>query len=565
MQEVRIRQNVTMHQDPSEGQQRGMDVSAGAIDMVNRGEGQAWLEAHGQTDETGRVLPAWIANDTFTLVGPKLGLDQQEDFAWVKGGGQFVHYGTPADDPKKTEPDTETAETTRPTTTRTADRNPDQADAKGNDAKAADGTLKLSNKGPMDIRWGREMQFFGMPMNAEGRVDNARALFLGRTRARSKNVWMYSDKLETYFDRAVDFQPPPEEPGTEKTKEEKPKPQIDLIKGFGDPNGGEAADVHIFQIEREEPSQILKQKKHIQGKNFVYQQPTGKFWVNSEGIVRLYGRKQGEKTSPTGNEREAEPPANLATPPRRTTVPAVSGPNGTVRRRPIADTRPARPQEPAQVQEPPPLELTRIAFGKQMTGMFGNGQGPVENGPFSAEFLGRVQVLHARVADENTDLSADRPPPDLMFLSADRLAVLREPLPEGAPESERFLMEAYGNAIARVDGRYIQCVRMTYDSVKELFYFYGDATQDVYIAQQDRQGHRPSESHGKAVMYNRKTGVINVINPKGFLLIDPKSGDRFTPASPPPPPSDQPAKKKPRNPLRRTPSSDKERKGFKGT
>jgi hypothetical protein len=169
------------------------------------------------------------------------------------------------------------------------------------------------------------------------------------------------------------------------------------------------------------------------------------------------------------------------------------------------------------------------------------------------------------VTTERADLDPDDPPDNAMFLASEQLKVVREatlvpPSEDQAPE-EQFFLDATGDPQAISPPKSIKGDRITYDSVKQLFYVYG-SEGGVTITNQDGVGRPYSAMRGQAVMYNRKTGEIQVIDPRNALILDPRSGVRATPVVPGQPVT-PPAVKPPR-PLRNTPSGDKERRGFTG-
>src|SRR5262249_4570766 len=82
VQEVYLRGNVAVHQDPPPDKSRGTDIAGDAVDVLNNGPGRALLVAHG--------APAVVITEEMTLQGPHLGLDQAMDFAWVDGPGRLT-------------------------------------------------------------------------------------------------------------------------------------------------------------------------------------------------------------------------------------------------------------------------------------------------------------------------------------------------------------------------------------------------------------------------------------------------------------------------------------------
>jgi hypothetical protein len=210
------------------------------------------------------------------------------------------------------------------------------------------------------------------------------------------------------------------------------------------------------------------------------------------------------------------------------------------------------------------MELTKVSFQKRVEGRMMPDSENSPDTPFQAKFMGGVQVMQAKVADERQDLSLDDLPAEFMFLAGDQAEVIRETAAtaDGGAAAEQFFIDVTGRQpVARDAQKSIQGDRITYDSAKQLVYIYGEQN-GVTITSQDGLGQPFSAARMRAVMYNRLTGDIRLVQPQGMLLIDPRSGIRSTPTGPGQPREVKPPKVRP--PIRRVPGSDKERKSYNG-
>jgi hypothetical protein len=209
----------------------------------------------------------------------------------------------------------------------------------------------------------------------------------------------------------------------------------------------------------------------------------------------------------------------------------------------------------------PPLELTQITFNDEMHGRFGTGKDAATTETRNADFFGDVQVLHAVVANETTTFDFDNPPLDGSFLTAQTVRVVSEPPPPGSKDPARNYLKAWENANAATYDTTIQADKITFDSVKELFYAYGDDGRDVLIVQQKYAGLNATIARGTTACYNRRTGQSQIEDPKTVQLIDAKTGLRPLPISPKDPAKTYP---KPLLPVKPPTRSYYERKGFNG-
>lgn len=562
LQEVRLRGRVVLHQDAPPGKLKGTHVTAEAIDLKNRGDGLAWFEAHGKEGEN--QPPAHIESDNLTIEGPRIGLDQAEDFAWVKGPGLLRQDPRP----RTLRPDQAERDDVKKTVAFHADPVNTGKDGDPTDVMAK----SLSANGPVEIVWTQEMQFFGQGQNDKISKGRGTAVFLGGVKVTTPDSGITCGKLNAFLDGPVSFQRPLLTPDSQKRDTPRPAPRIVMVHAYQavDPEiKRPLAPVDLVHRKADPETGAFQQKGRVTGPRLGYDLTTGEFLVDGAGTVWLYRPKGEGQGGPHGIPGFGPRPAN----------PAARG--GEAILRPTSANRPVNAAKAGG--ETPIIELTRVSFQRKVSGRVGNGDGSAANGarplgdaPFFATFAGGVQVLNGPVADDQTDLDADDPPSGYMMLTSDELKVVREApsrraIREAAANAgananapnlvEQFFIDATGDPQAVAPPKAIKGDRITYDSMKELVYVYGD-DGGVTIRNQDGIGQPYSTARGKAVMFNRKSNEIKIIDPKNALLIDPRSGIRSRPAPPSaatPPAAPESA---PRRPIRNIPRNDKERAGF---
>jgi hypothetical protein len=202
-----------------------------------------------------------------------------------------------------------------------------------------------------------------------------------------------------------------------------------------------------------------------------------------------------------------------------------------------------------------------------MNGRFGTGKENDKTGDRRADFFGDVETLRARVSGPDAVIDPENPPADIMSLTAQTMRVVSEPPTPGASEKDpnappRYLLRAWENAFAASVDRTIQADTITYDSLSNLLYAYGEDGRDVIIAQQGHPGQPASVVPGRTLMYNLETGQSQLADPKAIAFFDSKTGTRASIVGAP---SD---KTKPRLPPRKpfiNRSNNLERKGYTGT
>jgi lipopolysaccharide export system protein LptA len=564
LEEVQLQSNVTLHQDPEPGHERGTDASGNLVIFLNRGPGRAKVEARGTLDRFAKIVSSGLS-----IEGARMDVDQASDVAHVYGPG--VLSQTP--EVKAGAPEAEVV----PTAFVTDDTGQTPAMA-----------TKL--KGPVTIAWQKGMTFYGQPRDVSGRALPAYALFEGDVRAwtfdpekHSESVLHYG-RMRAVLDASVSFARAvptigrsASEAEEEKEQEKRPAPKIVALHCQDMAGAGQL--VHRL---RDEATGLLAQQAKLDANDVWYNVVTGYFVAEGKGQLRLYkrdGTKLGGGGLAVGPAGENAPsdlpaPARPAATPARGGMPAMPSPTAPAVQ-PVAPVagRDSRIRPTAFVVGQAPalsavaaktMELTKVTYLKRVEGRFMPDSENSPDTPFQAKFIGGVQVMQAKVVDERQDVSLDDLPAEFLFLAGDQVEVIRETgAAAGTSESaEAFFIDVTGRQpMARDAQKSIKGDRITYDSAKQLVYIYGEEN-GVTITSQDGLGQPFSAARVRAVMYNRLSGDIRMIEPQGMLLIDPRSGVRSTPTGPGQPREVKPPKVKP--PLRRVPGSDKERKGYTG-
>ena len=228
LREARLRGSVVFHEDPAPGKQRGTNVTGEAIDVTNLGENKMYFKVYNvdpdkaapldqrakispseflaRIETLGRSYPlARVETEDFTVDGPKIGLNQLTDEAWVDGRGvltQLAPLGLLSDKGLDNAP----AQPAAPTSPRSA--RPDHA-ATGPDhtathpIHAAPGPDRPHHDDPAeDLVDAHSMQFKGQSTNPQGQPV-ARAHFVANVRAEMEDSLMLCQEMTTYMDRTV--------------------------------------------------------------------------------------------------------------------------------------------------------------------------------------------------------------------------------------------------------------------------------------------------------------------------------------------------------------------------
>lgn len=562
LREARLRRNVLVHQDPEAGKERGLDATAHAIDLQVRGEGMAWVEAHG---DVANNVNARIINDTFEIEGPKLGLDQAADYAWVRGPGRLSQEEREAA-PDPIQPNMAQGDAAvQPTAYFQTDalaRRPADDTVAGSSAATEDPRRRLLRvgRGKLTVSWTEQMEFYGQPTETP---DYAYARFLGDVRAETDEASVTCQRMTAVLDGPVSFRKSVDAPDTPGRL---PAPADDLADRAKRITSVYCVDdVELVSRKLDPETGQLDQKGRIIGPKLQYNLVNGRFLVDGAGTAWLY--QSPDKGQGAANASDRANPEQAPKPPD----PRQAAGNATTTRTSSSSTTVRTAARPAA---PPtrPLELTRITFQKRVEGrLLAEDEADNPRTPMLATFLGGVQVMNAKVRDEDADVSPDNPPQDFFFVSGDKVDVVREAVIRGASseekDQEQFFIDVVGSRpVARNPQWSIAANRITYDSLKDLVYAYGDQNGVLY-GHQDRPGQPISGSTSRAMMFNRRSQQVQWIDPKNVLLIDPRSGIRAVPGpSVAPGSGNQP---KPRSNLvdhglPRVQGGDIERRGYNG-
>ncbi len=600
--QVRLRGNVAIHEDPAPGKLRGTEIVGEAVDLFNQGGKGSRFIVYANDPKPKAKLPvktpeleelfqtlAMVDTDEMVIRGKIIGLDQATDHAWVDGNGsltQMASAGLLSD--KSDSTDKPAAKAT--------------AQPLGKDKVAAE--PKKST--PMTIffagdpKTGKGMLFYGAvenPYDPGGGVV-ARADFFKDVHAETEDAMLdCSEVMHAYFDQSIKLikpkTPPPAAPRTETIADEadpdaakpaEPRPEIAKIECV--------KDVLVINVKRDPITKDLLQKQRIEGEYLLYDKRTGDFFVPGEGMVFLYERdgqgnsqlQLGPGTKPSG----AGAGAPSAGPGSRRTNRPIAGP-GPDEPRPIRRDNPvvgrnetrgpidlgpsratSKNEKPAAAATAtpkplPPLVLTQIYFTYRMDGRFGSGLETDKSETRRADFYGDVEALRAKVDSPSATLDPDHRPADATFLTSQILRVISEPptaleLEKNPSARSRSFLRAWENALASSGSRTILGDTITFDSLTNNFYAYGENGRDVQIIQQEAIGQVPMLVPGRAMRYNTKTGESVIVDPLTANFLDLKTG--YRPLAP------KPSKdEKPRIPNRKkfmNTRSNIERKDFTG-
>lgn len=521
---------VSIHQEPAPGKAKGTDISGDFADWRNRGEGKGLARIRGD------AAPAVAANEGYTIQGPLLEVDQARDQAWVRGPGTFLKEDA-AD--LLTDPDAR-ATSFDPTADPPAANKPKR------------------KQGPLRITWTERMDFFGRPFDEAGKPLPARAEFRGAVHAQTDDGTMDCKEIMiARMDRPIPFQRPDAKTGRNGDAEPKPpQPNIVVVEC--------RKDVDVTSLRRDVAGTTVLEKRRIQGQVLIYDKRSGEFTVDDvgqNGLVHLYRLKM-----------EALPgPPPLVTPDRpsvrRTAFdagdarkPDARPANAKRAQSKAADAKKQVARQPERPKPPlPPVELTRIQFAKSMKGRFAVGPdgSPTQTG--RVDFEGDIEAVIARVANLDAEIDPDSPPSDFKRMTARRMFVTTEPGPKnkttGKAETYVYLT-ADEDANVQTKDKALQGDQITYDTSKDLSFLYG-YENGVTIVDQAGAGQPASYGRGSAIMFNHATGQAQIIDPKSFTFIDPRSGLRAGI-----PREAKPKKKKDPDNFKLPVRGDKERKSF---
>ena len=561
---VYLRGNVAIHQDPAAGKTKGTDISGQAIDMINQGDGNTRFtvfnhvpKPRGKNDPPTppvdlRAPLAKVETEDMTIRGQVIGLDQRTDQAWVEGRGSLMQMASAG---------------------LLSDKSPDADSAAPEDGKPQAGAVmgppKPARKTPMSIKFNDGMKFFGQSTDPKNRTV-ARAEFYKDVHAETEDASLDCTKvMRTYFDRTIKLVRPARDPlaAADPDKPKEPEAEIAIIECV--------ENVEVVNRKVDPVTKALLQKQRIVGDSLVYEKATGKFRVPGEGQVYLYDRKGQAGANPPGPKlglRDGEGDILLASDPAPSRGPRRAPPvvgSNSVRKPGDAvganniRALGANPGPGVDKNKPlPDLVLTEIFFTRGMHGRFGSGKDSDKTETRWADFFGDVQAHSAVVPDGDTILDPDKLPRDAKSITSQVLRVVSEPQPRTPDAPPRYLLRAWENAYAVIEDKTIQADTITYDSLYDLFYAYGEDGRDVAIAQQAQLGQPASVTQGRAAMFNAKSGQSQLIEPKSVAFVDARTGYRPTAAKPP----DETLKPRRQDRVKfRNPRNAVERKSFNGS
>jgi hypothetical protein len=558
--EAMLRGQVKFHQDAAPDKKRGTDVAGEALDIKGVGagkmrfmvfdsepsavDGRARLAARGAPNLPRPTL-AKIVTEDYAIEGPKIGMDQSIDYAWVSGEGRLTQLAERGFLNDKGVQDRIKAQGRR-----VPDKEKDKDKAKG------------ETKVPFTIAWTDQMQFFGKATDLEGRPAG-KAEFRGNVEARMEDGAIAADEIDTYTNKPVSLASRPKAAANARpARGDDVRPAAvnneDVPGIAGEPGGDEPAaelafldarnakggprtgrNVTAISVKRDPETGQRIEVQRITGERISYDKRTGEYSVPGKGTVYLWRRSAVGPEKAPGLPGGPLPQAN--------------------RGRAVPIANPTR--KPGPTKEYAPWELTKVQFEENMKGRFGVGKDKEESESRTADFYGAVQVITAVVLNEMTDLSFDSHPTGFKRITADSLRIVSEPPPPGVKDvAARTFVTAEKNAQATTETHTVAADILKFDSAKDLFLAYGLDGRDVAIVNQANPGQPSSIIRSEAAYYNHKTGAAQPINPNTIQLLDASAGQRPGPEGPRGPEAAKPRNQRPS--LRPPPSSHIERRGF---
>jgi len=580
-----LRGGVSFHQDGTAEQPRGTEGGGEALDLESVGNGLMNVKLY-DTDPsalggrtrlaaTGERRPptpaAWLDTEDYQVRGPAIGLNQSRDMFWVDGKGSL----------------TQLAERGFLSDRGVQERIRAQGRLAPKDREAEKG-----KKQPLTIAWSREMRFYGRAKDPQGRPAG-KAEFRGDVDARMEDARINADEMDTYTDRPVALVPParpkarddkgrksassetalidavlpaaarsdlPPATNAEDVPEgdDAPRPELAYFEARNakvPPSNrvpGVPKDVLILAVKRDPASGEWIERQWIEGTRVLYDKRTGDFQVPGRGLVRIWRRSPLDPVDPSSRPASPAGPLPMA---RGTARPIARGPRDG-----MADGGKA-------AKRFGPWELTKIEFHEEMSGRFGVGRDRDEAEPRLADFWGDVKAIHGKVASENSDLSWDSEArsDDVTRLTSHALRTVDIPPPPGVKDRPaRQLVTAGGprGALAYNGTRSVNGNWLTYDSLKKLFYAYGEDGQLAKVTDQRQAGQPPTIVRGTTIRYNLETGASEVDDPIAMHLVDFASTARSQAEKPAGPEKPDPRNRHPD--LRPPGTSHIERRGFTG-
>ena len=611
--------NVALHKDPAKGKSKGQRGLGEAFYLDNRGENKAitYLYQHDPREKASPLPsplpPAWVEDEEKIIKAAGIiKMNQETDQVWVEGPGTLVQLAekaptiasaptagldagavatatqAPRSNSRHSMPGTQAASLVTQNHA-TAGRPASQGKAFAPAIKRA-ASRPVDEKAPSTIRFSERMEFVGQTTDPEGNP-SGRADFYGIVTTEMEDALLHcEEKMIAFTDRAVplaelgEMSKAPSKPrsGNEDIEatnaatnandddeaEEKPKPQLALIKCYGNA-------VAITRKVDPDAHVLLKQERIEADEVLNYDRRTGAFDAPGKGTVYLYDRSNNS-TNGTGKNLDSGPNNDPDPKPTLRTVTNTSG--GAAKRSNTAvgtaaiQTRstilpPAQTEATeAKTSEFPPLVLTQIRFEKGMRGVYLAGAGVAAYKARWSEFFGDVQLARAKV--KNADIGEsrfnfDKLPRNAMFLTGETMRGISEPPPVGSPSSApaRDSFKAWEKAYFQSSDKSLQADWITYDSEKDLVYAYAEGQRGIIYAQQHAAGQPSSLGSAKAWEYNPKTGATHFVDNASIQMIDKNTGVRPGAATPTDPDA------KPKKPAKRPfklPSNNLERRGFTG-
>jgi lipopolysaccharide export system protein LptA len=153
---------------------------------------------------------------------------------------------------------------------------------------------------------------------------------------------------------------------------------------------------------------------------------------------------------------------------------------------------------PAQPKSKEESELTRITYESRM---YANKKQGI------AKFWDKVVVIHVPTDDPHLPIDDNHLPPGYLYMSCERLEVLKSKLPDGKTTQE---MRAYGKVAIETQEFSGNADVVKYDESKEQVILEGSDANPAVLTKQKGRGAKPDIVRGRKITYHRLTGEYEV-------------------------------------------------------
>jgi lipopolysaccharide export system protein LptA len=209
------------------------------------------------------------------------------------------------------------------------------------------------------------------------------------------------------------------------------------------------------------------------------------------GRVRIF---QIEQKDPPPSKPGAPAGQAGSTPLPRSGTPAGAG-------KPKKTTEPGKPNSKDEEQH----KLTSVSYQGKMI---------ANNKIGMATFYDRVIVIDVPSEDPDLKIDENRPPKQSMYISCEKLEVLRHKLPDGSSNQE---MRAYKKVVIEGEQYSGKADIVKYDQSKEQIILEGTAGNFARLYKEEVKGQEPRTIIGRKITYWRDTGKFHVEDVKEII------------------------------------------------